>query len=118
MRTSDFIQAAARSAAGDVRQDLAVGLARAAVALPSQMATAHLVGFPPATGLIAFAAASIGFAAIGANHFLVACADSTIAPILAGGLATLAPPEAMTISRFAEASHASPPIILPAGSRR
>ena len=54
------------------------------------MATAHLAGFPPATGLIAFAAASIGFAAIGANHFLVACADSTIAPIFAGGLAALA----------------------------
>jgi SulP family sulfate permease len=90
LRASDFIRSAARYAAGDLRQDLAAGLALAAVALPSQMATAHLAGFPPATGLIAFAAASIGFAAIGANHFLVACADSTIAPIFAGGLATLA----------------------------
>jgi MFS superfamily sulfate permease-like transporter len=90
LRTSDFIRAAARFAARDLRQDLAAGLALAAVALPSQMATAHLAGFPPTTGLIAFAAASIGFAAIGANHFLVACADSTIAPIFAGGLATVA----------------------------
>ncbi|MGB6700226.1 MAG: SulP family inorganic anion transporter, partial [Methylocella sp.] len=90
MRASDFIRSAARYAAGDLRQDLAAGLALAAVALPSQMATAHLAGFPPATGLIAFAAASIGFTAIGANRFLVACADSTIAPIFAGGLATLA----------------------------
>lgn len=40
--------------------------------------------------MIAFAAASIGFTAIGANRFLVACANSTIAPIFAGGLATLA----------------------------
>jgi len=90
LRPSDYIRAAARYAAGDLRQDLAAGLALAAVALPSQMATAHLAGFPPATGLIAFATASVGFAAIGANHFLVACADSTIAPIFAGGLATVA----------------------------
>jgi SulP family sulfate permease len=90
LRASDFLRSAARYAAGDLRQDLAAGLALAAVALPSQMATAHLAGFPPTTGLIAFAAASIGFAAIGANRFLAACADSTIAPIFAGGLATLA----------------------------
>ncbi len=92
MRASDFLRSAARYAARDLRPDLVAGLALAAVALPSQMATAHLAGFPPATGLIAFAAASIGFAAIGANHFLVACANSTIAPIFAGGLATLAAP--------------------------
>jgi SulP family sulfate permease len=90
LRASDFLRSAAHYAARDLRPDLVAGLALAAVALPSQMATAHLAGFPPATGLIAFAAASIGFAAIGANHFLAACADSTIAPIFAGGLATLA----------------------------
>jgi len=54
------------------------------------MATAHLAGFPPVTGFIAFAAATIGFATIGANYFIVACADSTIAPIFAGGLAAVA----------------------------
>src|ERR1700730_7345725 len=54
------------------------------------MARAHLAGFPPTAGLIAFAAASIGIAAIGANHFLGPCADSTIPAIFAGGLATLA----------------------------
>jgi SulP family sulfate permease len=90
LRASDFLRPAARYAAGDLRQDLAAGLALAAIAIPSQMATAHLAGFPPTAGLIAFAAASIGFAAIGANHFLVASADSTIAPIFAGGLASLA----------------------------
>jgi SulP family sulfate permease len=87
---TDFLRSAARYAARDLGADLAAGLALAAVALPSQMATAHLAGFPPATGLIAFAAASIGFAAAGANRFVVACADSTIAPIFAGGLAVLA----------------------------
>jgi len=54
LRASDFIRVAARYAAGDLRQDLAAGLALAAVAFPSQMATAHLAGFPPTTGLIAF----------------------------------------------------------------
>jgi SulP family sulfate permease len=72
-----------------LRQDLAAGLALAAVALPSQLGTAHLAGFPPAAGLVAFAAGSVGFAAFGANRFVVACADSTIAPIFVGGIATL-----------------------------
>jgi len=90
LRASDFFRAAARYAVRDLRQDLAAGLALAAVALPSQMATAHLAGFPPTLGLIAFAAGSIGFATSGANRFVVACADSTIAPIFAGGLASLA----------------------------
>jgi SulP family sulfate permease len=90
LRASDFIRAAARYAATDLRQDLVAGLALAAIAVPSQLGTAQLAGFPPTAGLIAFAAASIGFAAIGANHFLVASADSTIAPIFAGGLATFA----------------------------
>jgi sulfate permease, SulP family len=87
---SNFLRAAARYAAQGLRADLAAGLALAAVALPSQMATAHLAGFPPVTGFIAFAAATIGFATIGANYLVVACADSTIAPIFAGGLAAYA----------------------------
>lgn len=82
-------RSSARSRAKDLRADLAAGLALVAVAIPSQMATAHLAGFPPATGFIAFAAAVIGFALVGANYFVVACADSTIAPIFAGGLAAL-----------------------------
>jgi SulP family sulfate permease len=89
LRGSNLLRSAARYAARDLRADLAAGLVLAAVALPSQMATAHLAGFPPATGFIAFAAASVGFAIIGANYFVVACADSTIAPIFAGGLAAL-----------------------------
>jgi MFS superfamily sulfate permease-like transporter len=90
LRASDFIRAATRYAARDLRQDLAAGVALAAVAISSQLGTAHLAGLLPTAGLIAFAAGAIGFAAFGANRFLVACADSTIAPIFAGGLATLA----------------------------
>ncbi len=90
MRPSDVLRSAAQYAAQNLRADLAAGLALAAVALPSQMATAHLAGFSPSVGFVAFAAATIGFAIIGANYLVVACADSTIAPIFAGGLAALA----------------------------
>jgi len=54
------------------------------------MATARLAGMPPETGLYAFAAGSLAFAAFGANRFMSVAADSTIAPIFAGGLASLA----------------------------
>src|SRR5262249_342617 len=40
--------------------------------------------------LYAFAAGSLAFAAFGANRFMSVAADSTIAPIFAGGLASLA----------------------------
>jgi sulfate permease, SulP family len=75
----------------DLPFDLIAGIALGAIAIPSQMATAHLAGFPPVQGFVAFAAASAGFALVGANRYLVICADSTIAPIFAGGLAQLAP---------------------------
>jgi sulfate permease, SulP family len=65
-------------------------VALAAIAIPSQLATAHLAGFPPIQGFAACAAGSIGFALLGANRHLTVCADSTIAPIFAGGLAHLA----------------------------
>src|SRR5262245_63224598 len=47
-------------------------------------------GMPPETALYAFAACSLAFAAFGANRFMSVAADSTIAPIFAGGLASLA----------------------------
>src|SRR5580704_15122612 len=70
--------------------DLAAGLTLAAIAIPEQMATAHLGGLAPQVGLFAFVAASVGFIAFGANRVLSAGADSTIAPIFAGTLAGLA----------------------------
>ena len=54
------------------------------------MATARLGGFAPQLGLLAFVAASLGFAAFGSSRQLSAGADSTITPIFAGGLAALA----------------------------
>ena len=65
-------------------------LALTAVAIPEQLATAQLAGVPAATGLVVFAAGSLGFFLLGSNRSLSLGADSTIAPIFAGSLALLA----------------------------
>src|SRR6185312_16957024 len=70
--------------------DLIAGLLLTTIAVPEQLATARLAGLPPETGLIAFVAGSLAFPIFGANRFLSLGADSTIAPIFAGGLAALA----------------------------
>src|SRR5260370_24805207 len=72
--------------------DLVAGLMLAAIAIPGQLATARLAGMPPETGLYAFAAGSLAFAAFGANPFMSVQADSTIPPIFARALASLALP--------------------------
>lgn len=74
----------------DLPRDLAAGLTLAAIAIPEQMATARLAGLSPETGFFAFLAGSLAFAVFGANRVLSCGADSTIAPIFAGGLALLA----------------------------
>ena len=71
-------------------RDALAGLLLAAIAIPAQLATARLAGMPPESGLFTFAAGAFGFALIGTNRFLSAGADSTIAPIFAGGLAAMA----------------------------
>nr|WP_294529713.1 SulP family inorganic anion transporter [uncultured Rhodopila sp.] len=71
-------------------RDALAGLLLAAIAIPEQLATARLAGMPPEAGMFTFAAGAIGFAVFGTNRFLSAGADSTIAPIFAGGLAALA----------------------------
>jgi len=70
--------------------DAIAGLTLAAIAIPEQMATARLGGFPPQIGFFAFVAAAVGFAVFGANRRLSVGADSTIPPILAGALALMA----------------------------
>ena len=66
------------------------GLTLAAIAIPSQMATARLANLTPQIGLLALVAAAIGFALFGDSKRLSVGADSTIAPIFAGALAALA----------------------------
>ena len=74
----------------DLPSDLIAGLTLAAIAIPEQMATARLGGFPPQIGFFAFIAGSFGFAVLGSNRFLSCGADSTITPIFAAGLMLMA----------------------------
>ena len=75
---------------GDLGADAVAGLTLAAIAIPSQMATARLANLTPQIGLLALIAAAIGFALFGDSRRLSVGADSTIAPIFAGALAVLA----------------------------
>jgi sulfate permease, SulP family len=70
--------------------DVLAGLALVAVALPGQMATAQLAGLPAVAGLYAFAAGALVYALLGPNRRLSVGADSTIAPVLATGVAAAA----------------------------
>src|ERR1700730_10830741 len=67
--------------------DLVAGLTLAAIAIPEQMATARLGGFSPQIGLLVLVAGALAFAAFGGSRFLSCGADSTLTPLLAGGLA-------------------------------
>lgn len=71
-------------------RDAIAGLMLVAIALPGQLATARLAGLPAETGLIAFAAGTLAFAAVGGNRYISVGADSTIAPIFAGVIAMMA----------------------------
>jgi SulP family sulfate permease len=70
--------------------DVIAGLTLVAVAIPEQMATARLASVPAVAGLYAFVAGSVVFAVFGRNRQLSVGADSTIAPVLAAGVATVA----------------------------
>jgi sulfate permease, SulP family len=74
----------------DLGADAVAGLTLAAIAIPSQMATARLANLTPQMGLFALVAAAIGFALFGDSRRLSVGADSTIAPIFAGAMAALA----------------------------
>jgi high affinity sulfate transporter 1 len=70
--------------------DILAGLMLVAVALPSQMATAQLANLPVLVGLFSFVAGSLIYALLGTNRHLSVGADSTIAPVLAVGAASVA----------------------------
>lgn len=70
-------------------RDLVAGVTFGAVTMPGQLATAHLAGMPPITGLYGFVVATIIAAAVSTNRHLAMGVDSTVAPILAAGLGAL-----------------------------
>lgn len=73
-----------------LRPDVAAGLTLVAIAVPEQMATARLANMPAVSGLYAFVAGSLLFAVLGRSRQLSVGADSTIAPVLAAGVAAVA----------------------------
>jgi sulfate permease, SulP family len=83
--------------------DLIAAMTLAAIAIPEQLATARLVGMPPMSGLFAFTAGTLAFAAFGANRFMSVGADSTIAPIMASALVVLAVPGSVQYANMAAA---------------
>jgi sulfate permease, SulP family len=70
--------------------DVLAGMTLVAIAVPEQMATARLANMPAVAGLYAFIAGSLMFALLGLNRRLSVGADSTIAPVLAVGVAAVA----------------------------
>ena len=70
-------------------RDLVAGVTFGAVTMPGQLATAHLAGMPPITGLYGFLVATVIGAMISTNRHLALGVDSTVAPILAAGLTSL-----------------------------
>jgi sulfate permease, SulP family len=70
--------------------DALAGMTLVAVALPGQIATARLADLPALAGLYAFVAGSLVYALLGTNRHLSVGADSTIAPVLATGVAAVA----------------------------
>lgn len=70
--------------------DVLAGLTLVAIAVPEQMATARLVNMPAVAGLYAFIAGSLLFALLGRSAQVSVGADSTIAPVVAAGVATVA----------------------------
>jgi sulfate permease, SulP family len=70
--------------------DVVAGLTLVAIAVPEQIATAKLAYMPAAAGLYAFIAGSLLFAILGRSAQMSVGSDSTIAPILAAGVAGLA----------------------------
>jgi sulfate permease, SulP family len=70
--------------------DAAAAAALLVIAVPEQIATSQLAGMPPITGLYAFLAGGVMYALLGTNPALSVGADSTIAPLFAAGVATIA----------------------------
>jgi MFS superfamily sulfate permease-like transporter len=70
--------------------DVIAGLTLVAIAIPEQMATAHLANMPAVAGFYAFVAGSLLFALVGRHPNMSVGADSTIAPVFAAGVAVVA----------------------------
>lgn len=79
-----------RPGRADVRADVEAGLVLTGLLVPAGMGYAEVAGLPPVTGLYATVAALIVYAAVGPSRVLILGPDSSLAPIIAAGIAPLA----------------------------
>ena len=70
--------------------ELLAGVLLAAIAIPEQIATARLAGMPATAGLAAFIVGSLAIAVFGSTGPLSVGADSTIAPVIAASVSSIA----------------------------
>jgi sulfate permease, SulP family len=84
--------------------DAIAGLTLVAIAIPEQVATAHLANMAAVTGFYAFVAGSLLFALFGRHARMSVGGDSTIAPVFAAGVAALAVAGSPTYSHLVSAT--------------
>ena len=84
--------------------DVTAGLTLVAIAIPEQMATAHLANMPAVAGFYAFIAGSLLFALFGRHPRMSVGGDSTIAPVFAAGVAALAATGSATYTHLVSAT--------------
>jgi MFS superfamily sulfate permease-like transporter len=92
--------------------DVTAGLTLVAIAVPEQMATAHLANMPAVAGFYAFIAGSVMFALLGRHPRMSVGADSTIAPVFAAGVAALALPGAQDYAPLVSATALAVGVVL------
>jgi SulP family sulfate permease len=84
--------------------DITAGVTLVAIAVPEQMATAHLANMPAVAGFYAFIAGSLLFALFGRHPRMSVGADSTIAPVFAAGVTALAATGSATYTHLVSAT--------------
>jgi MFS superfamily sulfate permease-like transporter len=84
--------------------DITAGLTLVAIAVPEQIATAHLANMPAVAGFYAFIAGSLLFALFGRHPRMSVGGDSTIAPVFAAGVAALAATGSPTYTHLVSAT--------------
>ncbi len=84
--------------------DITAGMTLVAIAVPEQIATAHLANMPAVAGFYAFIAGSLLFALFGRHPRMSVGGDSTIAPVFAAGVTAIAATGSATYTHLVSAT--------------
>ena len=102
LSASPFLASFAGYRAAWIRNDVAAGLAIAAVGMPSAIAYPAIAGLPPETGLYASIAPLVAYAIFGPSRQLIVGPDAATITVMAAVLAL--PPGLAPVDRVAAAS--------------